>query len=305
MSIEYVIETQNLTKKYGSFLAVHAANMKVKKGSIYGLIGRNGAGKTTIMKMVCGLTNVSNGKIKLFGSDKENNLAYKRMGTLIESPGIYGRMSAYDNMKCRAVCLGISNKDEKIKELLKLAGLSNNQKGAVRKFSLGMKQRLGIAMALLGEPDLLVLDEPINGLDPQGIMEIRETLLKLNKEKNITILISSHILEELSKIATDYGIIKNGRIIEEISREQLMEKCMERIEIIVDNPDRASTVIEEMGIKKYKVVDKETIHIYEGLENTGEVNKKLVNGNIMVRGININSESIENYFINLTGEKED
>lgn len=302
MANEYVIETKNLTKKYGSFIAVHAANMSVKKGSIYGLIGRNGAGKTTIMKMVCGLTNSSKGKIRLFGSDDDNNLAYRRMGTLIENPGIYGRMSAYDNMKCRAICLGINNQDKKIKELLELVGLANNQKGAVKKFSLGMKQRLGIALALLGEPDLLVLDEPINGLDPQGIMEIRETLLKLNKEKNITILISSHILEELSKIATDYGIIKDGRIIEEISREQLMEKCMERIEIVIDNPDKAATVIEGMGIKKYKVVDKETIHIYESLDNTGEINRELVNNDIMVRGINVNSESIENYFIDLTGE---
>lgn len=302
MSDEYVIQTKNLTKKYGSFLAVHAANMNVKKGSIYGLIGRNGAGKTTIMKMICGLSNSSNGQIKLFGSDEKNNLAYRRMGTLIENPGIYGRMSAFDNMKCRAICLGINNCDKKIEELLNLVGLANNHKGAVRKFSLGMKQRLGIAMALLGEPDLLVLDEPINGLDPQGIAEIRETLLKLNKEKNITILISSHILEELSKIATDYGIIKDGRIIEEISKEQLMEKCMERIEVITDNPDKATTVIEKMGIRKYKVVDKQTIHIYESLDNTGEINRELVINDIIVRGINVNSEGIESYFINLTGE---
>lgn len=302
MSDEYVIQTKNLTKKYGGFLAVHAANMNVKKGSIYGLIGRNGAGKTTIMKMICGLSNSSNGQIKLFGSDEKNNLAYRRMGTLIENPGIYGRMSAFDNMKCRAICLGINNCDKKIEELLNLVGLANNHKGAVRKFSLGMKQRLGIAMALLGEPDLLVLDEPINGLDPQGIAEIRETLLKLNKEKNITILISSHILEELSKIATDYGIIKDGRIIEEISKEQLMEKCMERIEVITDNPDKATTVIEEMGIRKYKVVDKQTIHIYESLDNTGEINRELVINDIIVRGINVNSEGIESYFINLTGE---
>lgn len=302
MSNEYVIQTKNLTKKYGSFLAVHAANMNVKKGSIYGLIGRNGAGKTTIMKMICGLSNSSNGQIKLFGSDENNNMAYKRMGTLIENPGIYGRMSAYDNMKCRAICLGVNNCDKKIKELLNLVGLADNYKGAVRKFSLGMKQRLGIALALLGEPDLLVLDEPINGLDPQGIAEIRETLLKLNKEKNITILISSHILEELSKIATDYGIIKDGRIIEEISKEQLMDKCMERIEIITDNPDKATTVIEKMGIRKYKVVDKETMHIYESLDYTGEINRELVKNDVLVRGINVNSEGIESYFINLTGE---
>jgi ABC-2 type transport system ATP-binding protein len=165
-----------------------------------------------------------------------------------------------------------------------------------------MKQRLGIALALLGNPDLLVLDEPINGLDPQGIAEIRETLVKLNKEKKITILISSHILEELSKIVTDYGIIKDGRLIEEISREELMEKCMERIELKTNNSDKATTVIEKMGITNYKVVDKDTIHIYECLDNLGEINKMLVNNDILVTSMKINSESIESYFIELTGK---
>jgi ABC-2 type transport system ATP-binding protein len=224
------------------------------------------------------------------------------MGALIETPGIYPGMSAYDNMKCRAICLGITDYDSNIKELLELVSLPTTILRPVKKFSLGMKQRLGIALALLGNPDLLVLDEPINGLDPQGIAEIRETLVKLNKEKKITILISSHILEELSKIVTDYGIIKDGRLIEEISREELMEKCMERIELKTNNSDKATTVIEKMGITNYKVVDKDTIHIYECLDNLGEINKMLVNNDILVTSMKINSESIESYFIELTGK---
>jgi ABC-2 type transport system ATP-binding protein len=303
MKNQYVIETDNLTKKYGNLIAVNEVNMRVKKGSIYGLIGRNGAGKTTIMKMICGLSAKSNGHIKLFGEeDTDNNIVYRRMGALIETPGIYPGMSAYDNMKCRAICLGITDYDSNIKELLELVSLPTTILRPVKKFSLGMKQRLGIALALLGNPDLLVLDEPINGLDPQGIAEIRETLVKLNKEKKITILISSHILEELSKIVTDYGIIKDGRLIEEISREELMEKCMERIELKTNNSDKATTVIEKMGITNYKVVDKDTIHIYECLDNLGEINKMLVNNDILVTSMKINSESIESYFIELTGK---
>lgn len=300
MASEYVIETSNLTKRYGKFTAVNFVNMHVKKGSIYGLIGRNGAGKTTIMKVICGLAAKTSGEVRLFGKENDT-MAYRRMGTLIENPGIYPGMTAYDNMKCRAICLGLSNYDEKIKSLLEMVGLSWSLKRSAKKYSLGMKQRLGIALAMLGNPDVLVLDEPINGLDPQGIAEIREILVGLNQERNITILISSHILEELSKIVTDYGIIQDGRIIEEISRDKLMEKCMERIEIKTGQVDKVTTVIEGIGIKKYKIVDKSTIHIYECLDKVADINKLLVNNDIMVTGIGVNSESIENYFIDLTG----
>lgn len=301
MNGDYVIETKQLTKTYGKINAVSKVDMHVKKGSIYGLIGKNGAGKTTIMKMICGLARETTGEVYLFGNlDKRKEMSYRRLGILIENPGIYPGMSAYDNLKCKAICLGINSYDEIIHETLKFVGLENAGKKKVRKFSLGMKQRLGIALALIGEPDVLVLDEPINGLDPQGIAAMRETLLKLNREKKITILISSHILEELSKIATDYGIIKDGELIEEISKEMLMERCLERIEIKTPNPDKAAIVIEEAGIKKYKVLDKETIHIYEQLDNIIKINKLLINADIEVAAIMVNNESIENYFIHLT-----
>lgn len=303
MNAEYVIETRQLSKQYRKQKAVNQVDLHVKKGSIYGLIGKNGAGKTTIMKMICGLASQTEGEVILFGGNEENkDLVYKRIGMLIENPGLYPGMNAYDNLKCKALCMGISNYSEKICEILELVGLERTGGKAVKKFSLGMKQRLGIALALIGEPDVLVLDEPINGLDPQGIAEIREMLVKLNQEKNITILISSHILEELSKIVTDYGIIRDGKLVEEISKEELMEKCLERIEIKTTNVDKATTILENMDIQNYKVLDNETIHVYEKLEQIKEINKQLVMEDVDVMSIMINNESIENYFFQLTGK---
>lgn len=303
MNSEYVIETRQLTKTYGKMHAVSQVDMHVKKGSIYGLIGKNGAGKTTIMKVICGMARETEGEVYLFGSkDKRAEISYKRLGTLIENPGIYPGMSAYDNLKCKAICLGINNYKDTIHDILKFVGLEHTGRKAAKKFSLGMKQRLGIAMALIGEPDVLVLDEPINGLDPQGIVEIREMLLSLNREKKITILISSHILEELSKIATDYGIIKGGELIEELTREELMEKCMERMEIKTPNPDRTAIVLEKMGIRKYKVMDKETIYIFEQLDRVSDINRQLIQADVEVNSIMVNNESVEDYFIRLTGK---
>lgn len=303
MSSDYVIETRHLTKTYGKMNAVSDVDMHVKKGSIYGLIGKNGAGKTTIMKVICGMAKETKGEVYLFGRlNERTKVSYKRLGVLIENPGIYPGMSAYDNLKCKAICLGISNYKETIHDILTLVGLEHTKRKAVRKFSLGMKQRLGIALALIGEPDVLVLDEPINGLDPQGIVEIREMLLRLNKERKITILISSHILEELSKIVTDYGIIKDGKLIEEMTREELMEKCLERIEIRTTNPDRTTTILEGMGIRKYKVTDKETIHVFEQLDRISDINRQLIQADIEVISIMANNESIEDYFIHLTGK---
>ncbi len=303
MNGEYVIETRQLTKTYGKTNAVAQVDMHVKKGSIYGLIGKNGAGKTTIMKIICGMAKETAGEVLLFGSlDKRAELSYRRLGILIENPGLYPGMSAYDNLKCKAICLGINAYDDTIHEVLRFVGLENTGKKPVKKFSLGMKQRLGIALALIGEPDVLVLDEPINGLDPQGIVEIREMLLKLNREKKITILISSHILEELSKIVTDYGIIKNGELIEEISKEELMERCLERVEIKTPNPDRATIILENMGVKKYKVIDKENIHVFEQMDKISDINRHLVQAGVEVISIMANNESIENYFIHLTGK---
>ena len=306
MSSDYVIETKQITKCFKSMFkksyAVNKIDMHVKKGSIYGLIGKNGAGKTTLMKMICGLSNPTEGEIYLFGNDNiGSEMRFNRLGILIENPGLFMGMSAYENMKCKAICMGMNNYKEKIEEILELVGLSDVGKKHAGKFSLGMKQRLAIGIALLGEPDILILDEPINGLDPQGIVEVREMLLKLNKEKNMTILISSHILEELTKLVTDFGIIRDGELVEEISRDELAEKCLERIEVKTDNPDKATTVIEKIGINNYKVINSDTIYIYEKLDEIGKINKELIKNDIDVNAIQLNNESIEDYFLNITG----
>ena len=210
---ELLLSTKGLTKQYGRQKAVSRMDIHVKKGSIYGLIGRNGAGKTTFLKMVAGLASPTDGEINLFGyTGNQLKRIRSRVGCLIESPGLYGNLSAYDNLKIKCKFCGI-NKKGYIEEILKLVGLENTGKKKSKHFSLGMKQRLGIGLALIGEPDLLLLDEPINGLDPQGIVEIRDMIWRLKEERNMTIIISSHILEELSKIATDYGIIHEGQLL--------------------------------------------------------------------------------------------
>ena len=216
---EMLLETRNLTKQYGHHKAVDSVNMHIKKGAIYGFIGRNGAGKTTCLKMISGLSKPTCGEIEMFGyKGKDLQKVRSRIGCLIEAPGLYGNMTAYENLNIKCKLFGIKKKSY-IEEILRIIGLEDVGKKKTKHFSLGMKQRLGIGLALVGEPDLLVLDEPINGLDPQGIAEIRDTIQRLQKEKNMTICISSHILEELSKIATDYGIIHNGSLLQEITRE--------------------------------------------------------------------------------------
>ena len=299
---DYIIETHDLTKKYGSQTSVSHLNIHVKKGRIYGLLGRNGAGKTTTMRMLLGLTAPTSGEVKIFGKPFQGNEKniLPRIGCLIESPGLYGNMSAYDNLAVKCRLFGINDK-RYIENILKTVGLSNVGKKKTKHFSLGMKQRLGIGMALVGEPDLLLLDEPINGLDPQGIAEIRDMIFKLRDEQNMTIIISSHILEELSKIATHYGIIHNGTLVQEITKEELMQRCGERMEIFLDDPKQALPVLDQMGFKNYQVTDKNTIHIYERLDESAAVNMELAKAGVSVRGIGITSEELENYFLNLTG----
>ena len=279
---EMLLETRNLTKQYGHHKAVDSVNMHIKKGAIYGFIGRNGAGKTTCLKMISGLSKPTCGEIEMFGyKGKDLQKVRSRIGCLIEAPGLYGNMTAYENLNIKCKLFGIKKK--------------------TKHFSLGMKQRLGIGLALVGEPDLLVLDEPINGLDPQGIAEIRDTIQRLQKEKNMTICISSHILEELSKIATDYGIIHNGSLLQEITREELIRRCSERIELTLDHPKQAIPVMDSMGFTNYQVTDKEHIHIFERLNESAALNMELAKSGIPVKGISITSEELETYFLNLTG----
>ena len=298
---ELLLQTRNLTKQYGRHRAVDDVNMHIKKGAIYGFIGRNGAGKTTCLKMISGLSTPSYGEIEMFGyKGKDLQKVRSRVGCLIEAPGLYGNMSAYDNLNIKCKLTGIKKKGY-IEELLKTVGLDTVGEKKTKHYSLGMKQRLGIALALVGEPDLLILDELINGLDPQGIVEVRETIQKLAKERGMTICISSHILEELSKIATDYGIIHNGCLVQELTREELMKKCSERIELTLDNPKQAIPVLDDMGFNSYQVIDKEHIHIFERLGESASLNKELAKAGIPVKGISITSEELENYFLRLTG----
>lgn len=218
---EMLLETRGLTKQYGHHKAVDSVSMHIKKGAIYGFIGRNGAGKTTCLKMISGLSKPTSGEIEIFGyKGKDLQKVRSRVGCLIEAPGLYGNMTAYENLNIKCKLLGIKKADY-VEEILKTVGLEQVGRKKTKHFSLGMKQRLGIGLALVGEPDLLVLDEPINGLDPQGIAEVRDTIQRLQKERNMTICISSHILEELSKIATDYGIIHNGSLLQELTRDEL------------------------------------------------------------------------------------
>lgn len=299
--MEYAVTTNCLTKQFKRVKAVDSVSLHVKRGEIYGFIGRNGAGKTTCMKMICGLASATSGEVSLFGhSGAEVKNYYGRIGNLIENPGLYMNMTALQNVEAKCVLLGIHKKGY-AKELLEFVGLGDTGKKKVKSFSLGMKQRLGIALALVGEPDMLVLDEPINGLDPQGIVEVRETLLKLNKEKNLTIMISSHILEELSKIADTYGIIHEGHLLMELSREELNSKCMSYVEIITNDAQKACVILESLGLTQIKVVNQNTVCVYEHLEGTPTMNRQLITGGCEVAQIRVVMGELEDFYLGITG----
>ena len=299
--MEIVLETNNLEKKYKDFRALNNANIHIEKGAIYGLVGKNGAGKTTLIRIICGLQEPTNGSYIIYGkSNSPNDIisARKRMGAIIETPSIYGEMTARDNLIEQYKLVGMPSFDD-IDDLLKLVGLSNTGKKKAKNFSLGMKQRLGIVIALANNPDFLILDEPINGLDPQGIIEIRELILKLNKEKRITILISSHYLDELSKIATHYGFLDSGSIIQEITSEELMKKMEHKIILTVNEPKEFVKYFEEHNIS-YEVMDNKTINIY-GKHNLSKLVSELSKKNLIADEIHEQEESLENYYMNLIG----
>ena len=298
-----VLKTYNITKKYGEQLAVDNVNMTIKKGDIYGFIGKNGAGKTTLIRLITGLIHKSSGEIELLRVNEENELNKARtmVGSLIESPSLYTNMTARENLEVSRLVRNIPGK-KCIDEVLELVGLKDVEKKKVKNFSLGMRQRLGIANALMGNPKLLILDEPINGLDPMGIVEIRELLKKINKEKDMTILISSHILSELSELATTYGIISNGKLIEEITAKQLSEKCRQYIDLKVDDTARAVILLErELGISDYEVLEDSNIKVFSNLDNVGEVNSLLSRSGIIVESISVKGENLEEYFMNKVG----
>lgn len=300
---EYVIECNGLTKKYKNHCALDHLTIQIAKGEIFGLIGQNGAGKSTMMKMLSGLAHPSEGDFKLFGKNPtEDPQLYHRIGTLIESPGIYANMTAMQNMHIKALALGCDNSKD-LRELLDMCGLKPDNKKKAKAFSLGMKQRLGLALAMIGNPELLILDEPVNGLDPQGIMDIRNTILKFNKERNITILLSSHMLEELSKIATSYGIIKDGALIKHMSREDLEIDCKDYCRLEVNDTKAAALLLEKAGnVKDFKVVEDNKILIYDTVD-TSVITELLVKNGIQVFEITMHKQNLEAYFLNVTGGK--
>lgn len=295
---EYYLQTRMLSKKYGQTYAVNKVNLHVKQGDIYGLIGPNGAGKTTLMKMIGGFAAPTEGEVQLFSEEDRQ----RRTGTLIENPGLYGNMNAFENMKLKAIAMGVYRKED-IMEILELVGLSRDLKKKTSKFSLGMKQRLGIGLALIGHPDFLILDEPINGLDPQGITEIRELILELNRKDNMTIMISSHILEELGKVATAFGIIANGELVMELSQNELKEKCEERVEIVTSDSGAVVTTLEYMGIRRYSAISEDTIYAYGCTQRVDEITKQLVNNGISVHQIRVLGTSLEEFFLNAVGKR--
>lgn len=296
---ENVVEINNLCKTYKDTKAVAHVNMTIKKGDIYGFIGRNGAGKSTTLKMIVGLIFPTSGQIKLFGESR-NKFTDRRIGSLIENPGLYPNLSAYDNMELKAIALGLKDK-EKIIELLNLVKLDYKSKKIVKKFSLGMKQRLAIALALLGNPDFLILDEPINGLDPEGIRQIREVIQYLNENKKMTIIISSHILGELSKIATRYGIIRDGQMIEEISAKELDQKCRDYLLLKVEQVEKAIPLLEnDLGIYDYIVHENNEIRIYDNIESS-KINLVLTKHNIKINQIYYQKQDLESYFLEKIG----
>lgn len=294
---EVVLKTNNLTKKYKDFTALNNASITINKGDIYGLIGRNGAGKTTLMKVITTLTNKTSGEYQLFNKDDSDLTETKRrVGCLIENPAFYDNMTAYQNLKYYCIQKGIVDYSQ-IDKVLELVKLQESKNKKYKTFSLGMKQRLGIALSLLDNPDFVILDEPINGLDPIGISELRETLKKLNEESNITMLISSHILSELYLLANRFCFIEKGNIIKEISKEELDAECSKAIVIKTANIKETCLILEKkLNTTNYKVIDKHEIRLYDYLENSGKVNKILSQNNIDVISIYESGISIEEYF---------
>ena len=297
-----IIETENLTKQYGTTTVVDNINLHVPKGKIYGLLGRNGAGKTTAMKMMLQLVYPTGGAIRLFGTDykEHTHSLYGKIGSIIETPGFYSNLTGYENLKIIAKLRGQLSKDS-VQEALRVVGLEKETRKVFADYSLGMKQRLGIAAAIMHEPELLILDEPINGLDPIGISEIRSFLSELSHSKGTTILISSHVLSEIEQIADIIGVMHEGRLIEEVNMAELHKRNRRYIEFELSNVEIAAKILENhYQIKDYSIQGN-TIKIYDFTHNSGEINKAFGENGLLVTKINTNEENLENYFSGLIG----
>lgn len=301
--MKYILQTRNLTKRYGNKTVVNDLNMNLNKGDIYGFLGQNGAGKTTTLRMIMGLIQSTAGEIEVFGSkldQKDQKKIMERIGVIIEYPGFYLNLTAEENLEIHRRLMGMGNK-ESIEEALAIVGLLEAKDQKVKGYSLGMKQRLGIARAILHHPEFLVLDEPLNGLDPVGIKEIRQLFLDLSKQ-GITILISSHLLSEIEQIATRIGIIHHGNLLEEVDYETLQKKSRHYLEISVNDEQKTVFILEQkLGITDYLIVGQGTVYLYENIDQPALINATLTSNGIEVQGILLSRDSLEDYFLKVTG----
>ena len=296
--MEYALRTKNLSKKFSKKLAIDSVGINIKKGDIYGLIGKNGAGKTTLIRTIVGRAAPTAGEIELFESTDLKKQRYK-IGTVIESPAVYPNFTAKQNLIAQQKLFGKTDINE-INQILEIVGLADTGKKKAKNFSLGMKQRLAIAISLIGNPEFLVLDEPINGLDPAGIKDVRDLILKLNKENNITVLISSHILGELAKIATRYGVICNGKLVDEFTPQELQSRVRKCLAINVDNTELSSKIIEEnLNTNNYEIKSDKLIYLYDNIDEPSKVNTLLVTNGVIVNSINTVGDDYEPYLIKL------
>jgi len=297
-----ILETKNLTKTYGGKAAVTNVSLTIQKGDIYGLIGQNGAGKTTLMRMITSLSSPTSGEIKLFGESTPTGLqnARRRMSAVIETPALYPNLTAAQNLEFYRIQRGIPDK-KVITKALEFVGLTDTGNKKFKNFSMGMKQRLGLALVTLSNPDFVILDEPINGLDPMGIVEIRKLIQELHKQ-GITILISSHILTELSLVATKYAFLHDGKLVKNLTQSELQEECKTALAIVVDDAQKAAAILETaLNIHNYKQISENELRIYEQLDNSAEITTQLILGGVRLSSTKEVGDSLEDYFKNVIG----
>lgn len=300
---EYVLRTRDISKKYGDAYAIKNVSVEIKRGQIYGLIGLNGAGKTTFMRSVVGLISPTCGEVELFGQTGEKALqrGRRRIGQIIETPAVYPNMTAEQNLNIQCIQAGVPDKGV-VKQTLDLVGLADTGKKKDKNFSLGMKQRLALAMAMITNPEFLILDEPVNGLDPRGIIEIRELMRRLARDRGLTLLVSSHLLDELAQVATHYGIIDRGNLVKQLSAEELALESRQHIRITTRDSAKALALLKEnFGVTDYQAVSANELWIREQTDRTGEMNTLLVQKGIVVESIGVTEQRLEEYFVNLTG----
>ena len=298
---ETILKATNVSKIYGKHKALDKVSIEIKRGVIYGLIGENGAGKSTFMRVVMGLITMNEGEIELFGESSAKGLqrVRRKMGQSIETPALYPELTARENLRVQAANGGVSERE--IDDLLQLMNLSHTGRKKAKNFSLGMRQRLAIASTLMTNPEFLILDEPTNGLDPSGMVEMREIIQRLVTERGITVLLSSHLLDELSQIATHYGILHDGKLINELSREELARETRQYIELETTEVEKAVAVLDELGIKDYEVINRTEMNIYERLDDVAAINRSLVLADVNVSRIGTTRQKLEDYFLQLTG----